>query len=156
MWISNGPTTRATTNGADRRVCLDGKSLGRVSNHESPHRGAWLDGKSLAGETDQLFGYDPRSEDRNLRNLAARHRHLIAAVEPWAALAIFKDFVRQRGAVFDYAKAMVEEEVRHACEEANAAYAVLLGFAEQCLQQLSPVPLPFASGLTTIERTSAR
>src|ERR1700677_2350695 len=103
-------------------------TLGRVSDHEWRRSRVCPCGQHLAGEPDQLFGGDPRSENGDLRNLAARHRHLIAAVEPRTALAILKDLVRQCGPVLDHAKAMMEEEVGHAREEADAANAVVLGF----------------------------
>src|SRR6202140_5314478 len=34
-------------------------------------------------------------EDRELRQLPAHHRHLIAAMKPWTSMAIFVDLVRK-------------------------------------------------------------
>src|ERR1700689_4517341 len=93
----------------------------------------WI--RSLPGQAHQMPRLDPGSQDRDLGDLAARHRYFIAAIEPGAVLAVLVDLIGQGGSILDHAKAVAEEEVGDAGEETDTAHAVILGFIEQGLQQ---------------------
>ena len=94
-------------------------------------------------ESDQFALCKPGgAEDCDLWERAAHHGDFVAGVEAGAVLAVFVDFVRQGRP--DYrSEAEVEEEVGNAGEEADGGDALLFGFGEQLLQQLSTGTLTF-------------
>src|ERR1700689_4657594 len=92
----------------------------------------------LPRQAHQLLGLDPGTQDRDFRNLAARHRYFIAAVEPGAVLAVLVDLVGQGGSILHHAEAVAEEEIGDAGEETDTADAVILGFIQQGLQEHAP------------------
>src|SRR5277367_5977316 len=91
--------------------------------------------RASAGELDESLGSDSRTENGHIWNFSTDHCDFVAAVEAWAALAILIDFVGQCGAVFDDAKAVAEEEVGDAGEEADRIHAVVFGLFDQGIEE---------------------
>ena len=110
----------------------------------------------LSAQLHQLLRLVLRSENRDPWNPPAHHRHFIAAVQPRAILAVLEDFVRQLCLVLNGPESVLEKEIWNARKQADRLDAVLLRLFDQRARMRPPAPCPFASGFTTIERTSHR